>query len=35
VDRIEAAIRRRLPQVRHIFLEAESITTRPGGEAGA
>jgi len=35
VDRIEAAVRRRLPQVRYIFLEAESITARPGGEAGA
>ncbi len=34
MDRIEAAIRNRLPQVRHIFLEAESITARPRGEAG-
>jgi cation diffusion facilitator family transporter len=32
VDRIEAAIRRRLPQVRYIFLEAESITARPAPE---
>jgi cation diffusion facilitator family transporter len=35
VDRIEAAIRRRLPQVRHIFLKAESITARPGGQGEA
>jgi divalent metal cation (Fe/Co/Zn/Cd) transporter len=35
VDRIEAAVRGRLPQVRYIFLEAESITARPGGEVGA
>jgi cation diffusion facilitator family transporter len=35
VDRIEATVRKRLPQVKHIFLEAESITARPGGESGA
>lgn len=35
VDRIEAAVRERLPQVRHVFLKAESITARPGGEGGA
>ncbi len=29
VDRLEEAVRRRLPQVRYIFLEAESITARP------
>ncbi len=32
VDRIEATVRGRLPQIRHIFLEAESITARPGGK---
>ena len=35
VDRIETAVRGRLPEARHIFLEAESITARPGGEADA
>jgi divalent metal cation (Fe/Co/Zn/Cd) transporter len=32
VDRIEAAVRARIPQARYIFLEAESITARPAPE---
>jgi cation diffusion facilitator family transporter len=32
VDRIEASVRARIPQARHIFLEAESITARPAPE---
>jgi cation diffusion facilitator family transporter len=32
VDRIESAVRQRLPQCRHIFLEAESITRTQGAE---
>jgi hypothetical protein len=36
VDRLEAAIQARHPEVRHIFLETESITGRRGrAEAGA
>lgn len=34
VDRLEASIRRKHPQVKHIFLEAESITARPAPDKG-
>ena len=36
VDRLEAAIRARHPEIKHIFLEADAIRTRPAREtAGA
>jgi divalent metal cation (Fe/Co/Zn/Cd) transporter len=34
VDRIESAVRLRVPQVRYIFLEAESITARAAPDRG-
>jgi cation diffusion facilitator family transporter len=33
VDRLEAAIRARHPQIKHIFLEGDAIRARPGGGA--